>query len=447
MKQRNVILQILTPFATAALLVVFTVGCGRRFETALAEIDSRPPASSDPLTAEDQRRWDAAERSEMRVAPVLESDFERESFLDDVTEQKPAHTDEELAEEAEKEFVARKNTPAAPRKSSPSSPSSPASPSSPSSKAPPSSPSSPARPSPVQNPPANTSAPPSPSPANPVKPTAPAQVRPRPLRPVPSLRSEFCESLNVTSATAKTDTSQLYNTSGSAPVAMPSKELSTANSQDKKNRFVCLVLPMAIRMNEEVYRMRIEVLRLQAKEKKGTPLSTEDQEWMADMYKSFDVKAPVSFEELLKRVDIVPLPLLLAQAAIESGWGTSRATVDLKNLFGIHAVRNQPCKVGYDTKNACVRQFPSLEAGVSAYIQLINAGGHYAKFREGRAQMRKAGESLDSVKLLATLGSYNETPVQYIRNVREIMTGSNKLTQFVFKEDAVMTDGKKPASP
>jgi Bax protein len=134
-------------------------------------------------------------------------------------------------------------------------------------------------------------------------------------------------------------------------------------------------------------------------------------------------------------VDIVPLPMLLAQAALESGWGTSRATRELNNLFGMHASKGQPCQMGFDSRTACIRKFSSITESVSAYLRLLNVGVYYSQFRERRAQMREAKEALDSIKLLQALGKYNVTPTAYVQKVRDIMTKSSNLTQFAFKEE------------
>lgn len=481
MKLRSFPVKTIVP--VLAIFASFAVGCGKQFEAVDTAVALRPPpATSDPMSAADQRRWEATQDNEPVVETALPSDFERGAFLQDVTEEKPKYTEQQLAEDAERVFEKHKDLqrpalPANPEDASEAEEKTP--PAQPPQKhegvvtklitklvdklAPKPKPILPApEPAPVPVPQPAPQVPPTHAPFKPnpgqqqapEAPPGPLQAPPqsapstvphtKPQRPAISLRSEFCEKLNVTSAKAKTDLGSLYNSTLQLADKMPSAELSAAaTSQDKKNRFVCSLLPSAIRMNEEVYRQRIEILRLQAKENKGTALSKEDQDWLADMRKAYLVNNR-TYEELLKRVDIIPLPLLLAQAAIETAWGTSRATIDLNNLFGIHAVLGQKCKTGYDTKNACMRVFESAPRSVSAYIQLLNAGTHYPGFRDLRAKMRKEGESLDSEKLLATIGVFNEKPTAYIRNVREIMMGSNKLTQFAFEEDAVDIKAGRP---
>jgi Bax protein len=504
MKQRRAVSTFSVLLPTALIFISTLAGCGKGFQATSLNLQIRPPATADPLSAEDQRRLEATQKAEDITPPALDTEVERGALLDDLTEEKPKYTEDQLAEDAQRAFDLHRSkkrplpsaqpadqveadakndelplkttppsaaphdapaTPAAssapaasapaPSKTASSAPAAPstapaaptaAAPNTPGSAAPAPAPapapgtantgsgSAPApttATAPAPNAPATT------APAKPATASAAAVRPPRARRPSPVLHSEFCDRLNVSSATGKTDLTPLYNSNSQLSASMPTATLSSATSDDKKNRFVCELLPSAIRMNEEVFKQRVEVLRLQAKQKKGVAFSKEDLEWLTDMRTAYGVQDDTSFEALLKRVDIVPLPLLLAQAALESAWGTSRATVDLNNIFGLHARPGQPCKTGYDTRNACVRIFDSIPRSVSAYIELMNTDRNYPKFRDLRAKMRQAGDSLDSIKLLATLGSYNETPAQYIRSVREIMTGSNKLTQFSFEEEAV----------
>lgn len=463
MKQRRAVSTFSVLLTTALIFVGTLAGCGKGFQATSLNLQIRPPATADPLSAEDQRRLEATQKAEDITPPALDTEVERGALLEDLTEEKPKYTEDQLAEDAQRAFdlhrskkrplpsaqpadqveADAKNDELPLKTTTPSAapndtPATPAASSAPAASAPATTGSGSAPAPTTATAPAPTApAPAAPAPAKPATASAAAVRPPRARRPSPVLHSEFCDRLNVSSAAGKTDLTALYNSNSQLSASMPTAALSSAASDDKKNRFVCELLPSAIRMNEEVFKQRVEVLRLQAKQKKGVAFSKEDLEWLTDMRTAYGAQDDTSFEALLKRVDIVPLPMLLAQAALESAWGTSRATVDLNNIFGLHARPGQPCKTGYDTHNACVRIFDSIPRSVSAYIELMNTDRNYPKFRDLRAKMRQAGDSLDSIKLLATLGSYNETPAQYIRSVREIMTGSNKLTQFSFEEEAV----------
>jgi len=418
MKQSLVLLKILG--------LTCLVACGGKFNAGpQATLQARPPVTADPLQAEEQRQWEE-ENYETLPGPVLETESERESFLNDLLEEKPRYTDDQLAQDAESQFQKNEKKRAekaekekAEKEKEVATPEVPVTPEVPKQDIP-------KKEEPKkETPKAET---PKTEPAKPAKPTAPAA------------KNQFCDELNVTGGKGLADLSELYNDDEPLPNAMPSAELKNARSDDKKNKFVCILLPVAIRMNEQVYRQRLEIVRLLAKKKQNT-LTNDDQKWLDDMKIAYSLEVKDTEAELLKRVDIIPLPLLLAQAALESGWGRSRAAGNLNNLFGIHAYGNQPCEKNA-SGNVCIRKFKSLPEGVAGYIRLLNAGKHYELFRDARNKMRLARQPLDSLRLLENMGKYNENPAKYVQDVREIMTRYNKFTQYVFNEQAVELEGR-----
>ncbi|MGZ3745135.1 MAG: glucosaminidase domain-containing protein [Pseudobdellovibrionaceae bacterium] len=437
MRQQIVFLKIVDSIAKFIVLASLLPACGGKLEGGYEVSNIRPPATSDPLSAIDQRRWDSAtpqlqfKSQSQGFASPLETQVERETFFRDVTEQAPTRTNKELASAAEDQFQKKVNSSTAQKKTSDLAA---------------------AAQTRVEHARtaksavANTEL----KPKSKLNPNSSSNTKAR-LELNADLKSgdggsqempgvispshaEICDGLDVISGNMEVNLSSLYNVATPLPISMPSDQLARLRSQDKKNKFICILLPVAIRMSEEVFKQRMEVLRLQAKQQKGLSLTKEDELWLTDIKNAYELEPQSSFEEVLKRVDIIPLPLLLAQAALESGWGTSRATRELKNLFGMHAQKGQECRNGFD--HTCVRVFPSLAASVSAYIRLLNVGDYYSEFRNQRARMRSNNEALDSIKLLQALGNYNVTPVKYIEDVRALMTKSNKLTQFVFQEEA-----------
>jgi uncharacterized FlgJ-related protein len=383
--------------------------CGGKFNAEpQASLQPRPPVTADPLQSEEQRQWEAEENYETLPGRVLETESERESFFNDLLEEKPRYTEDQLAVEAETQYqknekkrAEKTEVKAETKKETAAEPVAPT----------------------VETP----------------KKEAPKKDEPKPVKPVaPVTKNQFCDDLNVTGGKGEADLSELYNDDEPLPNAMPSAELKNARSDDKKNKFVCILLPIAIRMNEQVYRQRLEVVRLIAKKKQGQ-LTNDDQKWMDDMKIAYSLEVKATDADLLQRVDIIPLPLLLAQAALESGWGRSRAAGNLNNLFGIHAYGNQPCE---SQGGACIRKYKSLPEGVAGYIRLLNADRHYDQFRDARNKMRQARQPLDSIKLLENMGKYNESPAKYIQDVREIMTRYNKFTQYVFNEAAVEPESR-----
>ena len=133
---------------------------------------------------------------------------------------------------------------------------------------------------------------------------------------------------------------------------------------------------------------------------------------------------PAYFEELLSRVDILPPALILPQAALESGWGTSRFAIEGNNFFG------QKCfgkGCGMAPKDRAPGQkfemavFDTPFDSINAYIFNINSHEAYAKLRSIRARQRKEGKPLTGLALAEGLDSYSERGSDYIRQIRAMI--------------------------
>ena len=126
-------------------------------------------------------------------------------------------------------------------------------------------------------------------------------------------------------------------------------------------------------------------------------------------------------ERLKKRIDTVPVSLVLVQAAKESGWGTSRFAREGNNLFGQWCYSPGcgiiPAKRSSNTKHE-VRVFGSVEEAVDAYLHNINTGDAYSRLRDIRAQLRKAGKTPDGKSLADGLLYYSQRREAYVQEVK-----------------------------
>ncbi|HEX6929066.1 MAG TPA: glucosaminidase domain-containing protein [Gammaproteobacteria bacterium] len=139
---------------------------------------------------------------------------------------------------------------------------------------------------------------------------------------------------------------------------------------------------------------------------------------------SGDLDAPETRAQLLGRVDIVPAPLALAQAANESGWGRSRFAREANNLFGMWTWdEDRGIRPKARAKNAryFVRVYDSLRASVRSYLHTINIGPAYRELRALRAAQRARGESPDAMALAAGLTRYSARGEAYVDEIREII--------------------------
>jgi Bax protein len=202
---------------------------------------------------------------------------------------------------------------------------------------------------------------------------------------------------------------------------LPKDLVHLQNVDLKKSLFFRTLLPMALQVNDEIEADRDRLLGLKAKRDAGEPLTSGETVWLARIAAKYESE-PDSFEQLLRRVDGVPPSLVLAQAAEESGWGTSRFVREGNALFGqwTWSVDHRgivPTERG-DGETHKVRAFPSVKGAIAAYVHNLNTHPAYERFRLQRA----VGAS--GYQLTATLDQYSERREKYVDTLRSIMSAN-----------------------
>lgn len=169
----------------------------------------------------------------------------------------------------------------------------------------------------------------------------------------------------------------------------------------------------------------------------GGDLSATEQETLDEFALQYRLQdselSPVDLiDELLVRVDIIPVSLALAQAATESAWGTSRFAREGNNIFGQWCF-DEGCGLvpGQRADDASheVRSFATVEASIRAYLRNLNTNPNYAYLRELRAQMRMKEKPLDSRALAQGLLRYSERGHLYISELHDIIRINDLLSR------------------
>lgn len=206
-------------------------------------------------------------------------------------------------------------------------------------------------------------------------------------------------------------------------------DLAKINSSDERKQiFIKAMLPLILKTNEEITEDRERILDLRDRLAAGEKIGDADRAWLADTASAYGVTSG-DLDELLDRVDDVPVSIALAQAALESGWGTSRLATEGNALFGQLGDPSGPVMV---SQGIAYRSFASLLDGVRSYAHNLNTNYAYRHFRASRAAIRHAageGHSLDGLKLLGGLKLYSERGPDYLDDVRNLIR-INKLKQF-----------------
>ena len=194
----------------------------------------------------------------------------------------------------------------------------------------------------------------------------------------------------------------------------------------RKSDFILKMLPIVQEVNEKILSKRERIFLIE-KRLKTNSLSVLDADSLKRLFREYNVKNN-DFKELKSRTDIIPISLTIAQAAIESGWGTSRFALKGNAFFGQKIVgSNENGIKPIENKNPLVkvRSFNTLKDSVYAYAKNLNTHNAYKKFRQVRREQRSLSQTLDGYNLAKTLKNYSELGKPYITKVQSIIKGNN----------------------
>ncbi len=207
---------------------------------------------------------------------------------------------------------------------------------------------------------------------------------------------------------------------------LPKEMKNIENVKKRKNLFIQIVLPLII---EENMKIRLDRKKLFVILNKNSN-SKSDIEWLKKKFKQYGV-AKNDLSTLKIRMDEIPVSLAIAQAAKETGWGTSRFAQKGNALFGQWTWSGngiKPAAADTDSTHK-VASFKVLKASVKAYQRNINTHSSYKKFRKERAIQRDNDGKLNSLELVKYLDKYAETGVEYTKILSKIIQ-QNSLTDF-----------------
>ncbi|MDY6850039.1 MAG: glucosaminidase domain-containing protein [Geoalkalibacter sp.] len=207
-----------------------------------------------------------------------------------------------------------------------------------------------------------------------------------------------------------------------AHVTIEDLDLSSLDSvQEKKRRFFSFLGPIVVKENDRIRAQRARLIQA---------LETGDENVLKQLRDEYGLPAEASAEQLLKRIDVVPLELVLAQAANESMWGTSRFAKEGNNLFGQWCF-TPGCGMVPQQREAGrsheVAVFDSINAAVAAYLKNINTHRAYRKLRTLRAQARQRNEQPDPLVLAQGLSAYSERGEEYVAEVQSMIRSNREL--------------------
>ena len=194
----------------------------------------------------------------------------------------------------------------------------------------------------------------------------------------------------------------------------------------KKETFIKIVLPLVVAENEKILDDRFKLKKITSKK----ITTDEEKQWLRQKFLEYKVKKG-SVKELNSRMDIIPASIALAQAAKESGWGTSRFALEGNAIFGQWTWSGSGIAplMRDKSKSHKILRFPILRASVKAYKNNLNTHKSYLKFREKRQLLREKNKKIFGLELTKTLGNYAETGSEYVKILEQIIV-QNRLMDF-----------------
>ena len=209
------------------------------------------------------------------------------------------------------------------------------------------------------------------------------------------------------------------------PVALtllPAEIKMIENVKKRKEFFIQIILPLILEENKNINLDRRRLFSIINKSNN----SSNEKSWLEKKYRQYGIPSR-DLSILKKRMDVVPVSLAIAQAAKETGWGTSRFAQQGNALFGQWTWSGEGLKPKDAEKSQGhkVMRFNVLQASVRAYQRNINTHSSYEDFRSARAELRDLGKPLDSMILSTYLDKYAETGDEYVKVLQKIIKQNN----------------------
>lgn len=184
--------------------------------------------------------------------------------------------------------------------------------------------------------------------------------------------------------------------------------------------FIKTLLPMVQAENNKILQDRRRLIQDIKILKSGKKLSNEENTWVRSLVEKYGED---NLYELVKRVDIIPPSIALAQAGIESSWGTDPKTVSSNAFYGQKSwAKSGGVEGPYGER---YRAFETPEHSIAAYMTNLNTHNAYDEFRVARAELRKTGKPVVGLQLVPKLIAYTDTGSQYPKKLKSIIQGRN----------------------
>tara|TARA_B100001123_G_scaffold205666_1_gene233200 strand:+ start:735 stop:1955 length:1221 start_codon:yes stop_codon:yes gene_type:complete len=207
---------------------------------------------------------------------------------------------------------------------------------------------------------------------------------------------------------------------------LPKDLKSLGDTKKKRELFIKIILPLILDENNKITDDRKKLFKILSKNFN----TVGERVWLKRRFKEYKIEDQ-DLAKLKMRMDIVPVSIAIAQAANESGWGTSRFALEGNALFGqwTWSKKGITPKDKDPNQTHKILQFQILKASVRAYKNNLNTHNAYKEFREVRAQLRQEGKQIIGLDLTKYIKNYAAIGEKYVAIIDGIIE-QNSLTDF-----------------
>jgi len=210
---------------------------------------------------------------------------------------------------------------------------------------------------------------------------------------------------------------------------LPSSYYQMDDNAKQKEEFIRYMKGLVDKSNEEIRKDRefITGFFTKAVPDAFRGLNQQNVGYLIALRNKYGVENLFDRDEYYKRIDVIPVSLAIAQAALESGWGKSRFAREANNLFGhwtYSGVGLMP-QNRLPGKTHMIRIFSSLQKSVNGYMLNLNTNIAYEDFRNRRLKARNEGKNYTGMEAAKTMIHYSELKGEYIKMVQEMIEQNN----------------------
>jgi Bax protein len=209
--------------------------------------------------------------------------------------------------------------------------------------------------------------------------------------------------------------------------SLPDDFMEIKSVNERKKLFINTLLPIIYSENLKILEDRKKILDWW-NESQGENFSRDFwPSWLFELSEKYET-SDSNLGNLLMKVDVIPISMALAQAAIESGWGTSRYLREGNAIYGQYTFekdRGIRPERRESNEKFFIKRFSNLSESTRSYFKNINTHRAYVDFREERKKLRMNGIKLSGVKLVKFLTSYSERRDEYVKDVENVIQSNN----------------------